>query len=318
MPTRNAFESSVVGLQHLLIFYRASTLLSFTRAGEVTGVGQPAVSRRLKELERILGHRLFERMARGVALTPAGERLRSLLAAPLEELMQVPGRLEQEMASAPSTEIVIAGGQQLLLSFLAPALFTFQRRHPELRVSVLNLLKPDIIDSVRRETADLGLVSGEEIPPDLEYHEVKRDRLCLLVPAGHPLAARRSVELAEVARHRLLLPDPRSSTRKLVEEALRVHSLQFRIGMELERWEVIREFVAMGLGVAVLPGFVAGGMPGARAIPIAHPFPPRSYGMVTSRSCPTSPLLGELMDAVGASIEDDDYADREDAGPSPT
>ncbi|HEX5940202.1 MAG TPA: LysR family transcriptional regulator, partial [Dehalococcoidia bacterium] len=270
------------------------------QAAETLGSDQPAVSRRIRELEEMLGQALFLRLGgpRGVALTPAGGKLLELTASTVEELMRLPERFEEEMSHDAPPEVKVIGGQQLLLSLLAPALFAYQERRPTVTVTVGSALKPEVLEGVRSGNADIGLTSATRIPPDLAYDEVLSDRLVLIVPGQHELATSRKVTLEQVEPYPVLVPDVHSSTRKLVEEAFRSLDRTMRVGMDLQRWEVIREFVALGLGIAVVPGFVAQGLSGVMVVELDFPFPPRSYGILTARTRHLTRPARELIEAV--------------------
>jgi DNA-binding transcriptional LysR family regulator len=294
-----------IGLTHLTTFYHAAQFLNFSQAAKALGSDQPAVSRRISELERQLGHPLFARLGgpRGVSLTPAGEKLLELAAGTVEELMRLPERFSEEMSQTGPQELRVIGGQQLLLSLLAPALFAFAERRPAVNVAVTSALKPEVIEAVRSGTADIGLTSATRIPRDLAYDEVLSDRLVLLVPANHPLTAHTSVALSDIEPFPLLVPDVHSSTRSLIDEAFRSLELTPRIGMDLQRWEVIREFVALGLGIAIVPGFVARGLSGTATLEVNFQFPRRSYGILTAKSQHLTRAARELIAGIRNAAE---------------
>lgn len=289
-----------ISLTHLSTFYQAAQLLNFSHAARALGTDQPAVSRRIRELEEQLGHPLFGRLGgpRGVSLTVAGQKLLELTAGTVEELMRLPQRFEEEMSSSEPREVRVVGGQQLLLSLLAPALFAFRELRPGVNVTVSSALKPEVIEAVRTGVADIGLTSATRIPADLSYDEVLDERLVLIVPSGHPLAAEKTVTLAEIEPCPLLVPDIHSSTRRLIDEGFQSVGLELRVGMDLQRWEVIREFVALGLGVAIVPRFVATGLAGVATVEIDFPFPRRSYGILTARTRHLNRLAAELVEAI--------------------
>jgi DNA-binding transcriptional LysR family regulator len=120
----------------------------------------------------------------------------------------------------------------------------------------------------------------------------------VIAPAKHELARLKSLDLASLAPYPLLVPDSHSTTRRLIEEAFRSQGLTPQVGMDLQRWEVIREFVALGLGVAIVPGFVADGLTGVRIVDLDFPFPPRSYGIVTARTRHLIRPARELIEAI--------------------
>jgi DNA-binding transcriptional LysR family regulator len=255
-----------IGLTHLTTFYHAAQFLNFSQAAKALGSDQPAVSRRISELERQLGHPLFARLGgpRGVSLTPAGEKLLELAAGTVEELMRLPERFSEEMSQTGPQELRVIGGQQLLLSLLAPALFAFAERRPAVNVAVTSALKPEVIEAVRSGTADIGLTSATRIPRDLAYDEVLSDR---------------------------------------IDEAFRSLELTPRIGMDLQRWEVIREFVALGLGIAIVPGFVARGLSGTATLEVNFQFPRRSYGILTAKSQHLTRAARELIAGIRNAAE---------------
>lgn len=293
-------EPAKIPLTHLLTFYQAARSLNFSRAALALGSDQPSVSRRVKELEQLTGQALFFRGSRGVRLTPAGERLLELSAQPIEAILRLPARFAEEMASAPQVEVSVIGGQQLLLSLLGPALLPFQDRNPGVRVAVVNALKPQVIDGVRSGRADVGLTSATQIPADLHYDEVVSDELVLLLPSNHRLAGADRPGLVDLANETILLPDVHSTTRQLIISAFRDVGVPLLAGMELQRWEVIREFVALGAGVAIAPSFVAGGHPGVVAATLDRGFPRRSYGVLTARTRHLVSPARELIAAIKA------------------
>jgi DNA-binding transcriptional LysR family regulator len=300
MEAMTIMNGQPIGLTHLSTFYQAAQLLNFSRAAEALGSDQPAVSRRIRELEEQLGHPLFVRLGgpRGVNLTPAGEKLLELTAGTVEELHRLPQRFKEEMSRAAPQELRVAGGQQLLLSLLAPALFDFRAQRPAVGVTVTSALKPEVVEAVRSGAADIGITSASAIPADLAYDEVLSDRLVVIAPAKHELARLKSLDLASLAPYPLLVPDSHSTTRRLIEEAFRSQGLTPQVGMDLQRWEVIREFVALGLGVAIVPGFVADGLSGVRIVDLDFPFPPRSYGILTARTRHLIRPARELIEAI--------------------
>lgn len=305
MEAMTTTHGRTIGLTHLTTFYQAAQLLNFSRAADALGSDQPAVSRRIAELEKQLGYELFSRLGgpRGVTLTPAGEKLLELTAGTVEQLMRLPERFEEEMSKAAPQELHVIGGQQLLLSLLAPALFAFRERRPSVSVSVSSALKPEVLDAVRSGTADIGLTSTEQLPADLAYDEVLSDRLALIVPVDHSLAGRGSVRLGDIEPYPLLVPDEHSSTRRLVQQAFRSLGLSLRVGMDLQRWEVIREFVALGLGIAIVPTFVARGLAGVATLELDFVFPLRSYGVVTARTRHLVRPARELIVAIHTQTE---------------
>ena len=121
------------------------------------------------------------------------------------------------------------------------------------------------------------------------------------MPLGHQLGDRSDISLADIARESVLMPDRHSSTRHIIEEAFSQAGLELQIAMELERWQVIKEFVALGQGIALVPSFSLGEDSGRFAVRrVHHGFPGLSYGIITRAGAYLSPAARSLIEAIRA------------------
>lgn len=288
-------------LQQLRCFYYAATRRSFTRAADELSTGQPSVSNHIKQLERVLGAPLFQRQRRGVELTPAGRALMDLAGPLVEAIDRLPHELAERTASLTVSEVRIAAGQELLLHLLAPVIQAFRREKPDVRLVVYARVREETQAMVARGDIDFGVAARAGLPSGLDFQEVLADELLLIVPWGHELADRDEISLADIARHPVLMPDRRSSTRRIIEEAFAQAGLELQIAMELERWQVIKEFVALDQGIALVPGFSLGRDHDRFAVRrVHHSFPSLSYGIITHAGAYLSPPARSLIEAVRA------------------
>lgn len=288
-------------LQQLRYFYYAATYRSFTRAAEELATGQPSVSNHIKQLERILGMPLFHRLRRGVELTPAGRVLLDLAGPLVEALDRLPHELAERTAALAVSEVRIAAGQELLLHLLAPVIQAFRRENPAVRLVVYARVRGETQAMVARGEIDFGVSARAGLPPGLDFQEVLSDDLLLITPWDHPLADRDDISLDQIARHPVLMPDRHSSTRHIIEEAFAQAGLELQIAMELERWQVIKEFVALGQGIALVPGFSLGDDRGRFAVRwLRHSFPCLSYGIISRAGAYLSPAARSLIEAIRA------------------
>jgi DNA-binding transcriptional LysR family regulator len=241
-------------LPHLETFAEAAEAGSFTAAARALGLTQAAVSQRIAVLEQALGVSLFLRHGGRVLLTEAGRRLhphaRRILALHAEARQAVTGR-EAPVAGDLALAASSVPGEHLLPAALA----AFRQRHPHVRVRVTVTDTQAVLDEVERGKAHLGLVGGQGDSPHLEYRPFASDRLALLVPAGHRLAARQRVSLRELGRQPLILREAGSGSRRCLEQALAragksVKDLQ--VVLEVGSNEAIKEAVLRGVGVTVL------------------------------------------------------------------
>jgi DNA-binding transcriptional LysR family regulator len=107
----------------------------------------------------------------------------------------------------------------------------------------------------------------------------------VMAPRNHPVLRAARPTLAELARYPWVMPWPRSTTRRLVERALDTAGLRARVALEAGGWEIIKRYVALGAGIAVVPAYCLerGDRRRLGARPVTHLFGPDAYGIVTRR-----------------------------------
>lgn len=286
-------------LQQLRCFYYAATHRSFTHAADELSTGQPSVSNHIKQLERVLGAPLFQRQRRGVELTTAGRALMDLAGPLVEAIDRLPHELAERTAEVTVSEVRIAAGQELLLHLLAPVIRAFRRENPNIRLIVYARVRGETQAMAARGEIDFGVAARAGLPAGLEFREVLADELSLIVPPGHELADRHDISFADIACHPVLMPDRHSSTRHIIEESFAQAGLELQIAMELERWQVIKEFVALDQGIALVPGFSLGKDHDRFVVrPVRGGFPSLSYGIITRAGAYLSPPARSLIEAI--------------------
>ncbi len=286
-------------LQQLRCFYYAATFRSFTRAAEKLSTGQPSVSNHIKLLERLLGVTLFHRHRRGVTLTDEGGILLELVSPLVEGIDRLEGEMGERAGGLAGQEVRLAAGQELLLHLVGPILEAYRRDHPAVRLVVYSSVRQQVHAMVSEDVVDFGIAARAGLPPDLESEEVLADELVLVAPAGHALAQEDQISLSDIARFPILMPAPESSTRRTIELAFEDSGLDLRVAMELERWHLIQEFVALGQGIALVPRFsVSGGGERLAIRHVRHGFPPLSYGIITRKGRHLSPATRSLIAAI--------------------
>jgi DNA-binding transcriptional LysR family regulator len=241
-------------LPHLETFARAAEQSSFTAAARSLGLTQAAVSQRIAALEADLGVPLFRREGGRVQLTDAGRRLHDfaqrIFTLHREARAEVTGRQEPlggELALAASS----IPGEHLLPGLLS----VFRRRHPHVQVKATVTDSAVALTQVEEGMAHLGLVGRKGDAAHLDYRPFARDRLVLVVPAGHPWSHHSSVSLAELGTTPLVVREAGSGSRWCLEQALARHGLSLAalsVALELGSNEAIKEAVLRGLGLAIL------------------------------------------------------------------
>src|SRR5881396_3573980 len=192
-------------LRHLRYFIGVAEEENVSRAALKLHVSQPALSRQIRDLEDELGFLLLERSAKSVRLTEAGRVF-------LNEARAVLQRTEDAVKAA---RVVAAGGRgelhvgyapSLTARFLPQTLRVFQAEMPNVRVKLHDFSTEEMLAGLREGKLQMAFVV--RLTPamlrGLRFEELARDSICLAVAPKHPLAGRRSVTLAEVAREPLI------------------------------------------------------------------------------------------------------------------
>jgi DNA-binding transcriptional LysR family regulator len=239
----------------LVVFRNVAERLSFRRAAEALYLTQPAVSLQIKALEEDLGLSLFERSGRAIVLTPAGELLlrytrqvSGLLAEAERELAALSGELAGTLSIGASTTIA----QYLLPRLLAE----FRRTAPRIEFSVLSGNTETIVAALEQHRIDLGLIEGPAHSQAVTAEPFLDDEIVLIASTAHEWSDRPFVTLQEIPSIPLLIREPGSGTRQVLELALERCGLKrssLRVAMELDSTEAIKSAVAAGLGL----GFVS-------------------------------------------------------------
>lgn len=265
-------------LRHLRYFVAVADTENVSRAALTLHVSQPALSRQIRDLEEELGFNLLDRGARSVRLTDAGRTF-------VEGARAVLRRADEAVAEA---RIIATGGSRTLdvgyamsptVRILPPALRAFQSLQPAVRVRLHDLSTEGMLTGLRDGTLHIAFLvcSTRSLLRGLRSVELARLGTCLAVPPGHPLARRRRVTLAEIARQPLIAftrkdyPDYHETLTALFAKT----GLRPRITEEHDSVSSLIAAVEAGSGVAVVTdslACVAG--PRLKLLPLSPAPPP--------------------------------------------
>jgi DNA-binding transcriptional LysR family regulator len=234
----------------LKTFIEVAKLRSFSRAAERVLRSQPAVSAQIRQLEQEYGHRLFDRTAKAVRLTPAGEVVLEY-AQQLLSLRTDSARAISEWNGTLNGTLSIGANEGTFLYVLPKVFAKYHRKFPRVRLSVYRSFTHKVSEKVEEGTLDIGVLTMPVKSPSLKVVPVFRDRILLMVGTGSPLFNKRSATLQEIARQPLIIPKT-GSIRKLMEKNLRPHREHLNITMELTSLTMIKQFVATGFGVSLI------------------------------------------------------------------
>ena len=241
-------------LEQLRIFLAVAERQHVTRAAEVLGLTQSAVSAAVSALEARHGVRFFDRVGRRIVLTETGAAFMAEARAVLDRAETAEMMLE-DLAREPRGRLRIHASQTVASYWLPPRLVALREMHPgiELRLTVGNTAQ--VADAVQEGAADLGLVEGAVAHGDLHRQVVARDRLVLVMAAGHPWADRGAAPLDELTAQTWILREPGSGTRSEFESWLAGQGLSVTalpLALELPSNEAVLNAVAASRCLAAL------------------------------------------------------------------
>jgi DNA-binding transcriptional LysR family regulator len=277
---------------------------SFTRAAERCLVVQSALSHQVARLEKDLGARLFDRTSRRVRVTAAGEAF--LPAA--RQALEAAERARQEVAAAVGEirgRLVIGSIPTVTAVDLPAVLREYRQRHPQVRITLRAGASERLAEQVREGTLHAAFLG---VQPGFRLHGVRdqvlaRGELVAVVDPGHPLAALAAedeVDLRRLAGEAFVDFAAGSAARAQSEEAFAAAGLRREVAFEVSGVELLARMVRNGLGIALLPGEFAAGLPGVRCVRVRDA-PVRIERLVYSRFTP-SPAAGAFLALLGASL----------------
>jgi DNA-binding transcriptional LysR family regulator len=185
-------------------------------------VSQPALSRRLRVLEKLANVRLLERSRRGVSPTPAGTRLYLAARRVLAEDDAIEGLMGGVLAHGVPARL--AASPTMAESVLPKLLVDFEERHERhLSIELTIVSSAMVRELVREGRVDLGLAAtcrSVQECGSLAQIPLCEDEVVVIVPRGHPWAAVEEIDLEEFLGTRMIMRDPRADTRRTVDAEL--------------------------------------------------------------------------------------------------
>lgn len=243
-------------LRHFRIFVATAETGQVSKAAAVLFTSQPVVTEAIKALETEIGVKLFDRHAKGVALTSEGTTFllhaRSVLAA-AAEAMQAPQRIRHDMTGT----FKLACTHTVAAYYLPPLLARFKRQFPGIRVELIELTRSEIEQSLLTGEIELALclTSPLEHFDEIDTDVLTRSKRRLWLPANHPLLNKKRVSLKDVQPEPYILltiDDAAQTTERYWQAA----GMQPNVIFQTTSMEAIRNLVAIGFGVTILSDMV--------------------------------------------------------------
>jgi LysR family transcriptional regulator, low CO2-responsive transcriptional regulator len=235
----------------LQTFLEVARHASFSRAAEKRFRTQPAISSQIRALEDEVGAKLFDRSGGKVSLTAAGKAFQKYTQDTLDARKAMLTALA-EMEHVPRGAITVGANEGTCLHILPEVFADFKKQYPDVSINIKRSDYAKILESVTDNSVDFGVVSLPVKDNRLTVVLIHQDELVIIAPPGHPLGKIKSASVGDLAKYPLVLPKG-GHTRDALDELFRERRLKPNYSMELDSSELLKRFVAAGMGV----GFIA-------------------------------------------------------------
>ena len=242
----------MLDLNRLNVFIHVAATQSCSKAAKRLHLSQPTVSKHIQNLEAELNVKLFDREGAQFRITNAGMTLLPWARKMVRQSTEVQAMM-QSMQDSVVGQLRIActtTAGKYVLPHLAER---FRQRYPGVQIFIQPCVRQDMTARLLAEDADLGVVSSEVKENDLECQYFFTDHVSFIVPEKHPLSKRDSIEPAELLDVPIILREPTSGTRQVLQSELAKHDISFdemNVLMEVGNAEAIVSAVAGGVGAS--------------------------------------------------------------------
>ncbi|MFA7679706.1 MAG: LysR family transcriptional regulator [Pigmentiphaga sp.] len=248
--------------RQLELFMRVAQEGSFSRAAVALGVGQPYLSKQIRQMEVEIRKTLFHRHGRGIVLTDAGEQFLAFAKSVLHQYdaaRQMIAKQESEITGRASVGMPPSLGRVLSV----PLVKAFSERFPRAQLSIVESLSVSLCEQLITDKIDAALVYDPRPSSLLDIHPIVREPLCLISRLDPEDELQRPLSLKDLSQYRLIFPSGPHPLRAIVEAEGAKQGLELQVTFEVDGVESILSLVKEGYGAAVVPfNVVRAGMQG--------------------------------------------------------
>ena len=239
-------------LVDLRLMIRVAEANSLTRGAKAVYMSVPTASTRIKNIEDSIGIKLFYRTSQGVTLTLPGQAFVHHARLVLGQLEHLSGDL-QEYAKGIKGHLRVFANTTALGEFLPPVLRAYLLAHPDVNIDLRERLSGDIVRAVSDGQTDIGIVAGTVRTENLEVIPYRRDRLVLVVPRDHPMAALPSVAFVDTLELEHIGLHESSAIHAFLRQICSGLHRTIRLRIQVGNFEAACRMIEATVGVSVLP-----------------------------------------------------------------
>ena len=239
-------------LEHLRLFREIAHARNVSHGAEVCGMSQSAASQYLHETERLLGVQLLDRSTRPVELTEAGRLYYEFCRDVLRRQEEFEESLDKLKGQVQGT-VRVAAIYSVGLSDMSRLELELSRRMPQAELLVEYLRPEKVYDAVLTDQADLGLVSYPESNREITAIPWREEKMMVAAAPSHPLAARETLDLADLAQQNFVAFDDELRVGREVKRYIRDNGAQLNVVMHFDNIQTMKEAVVLGSSISIMP-----------------------------------------------------------------
>jgi DNA-binding transcriptional LysR family regulator len=259
-----------IDLTTLRLFVAVCEEKNLTRAAAREGIAASAVSKRLNDFELTFGVTLFARLAKGMALTPAGEALLHHARLTLLNIEKIAAELS-EYSQGVRGHVRMLANLSAIVQFLPEDLSGFFSAHDLLKIDLKERPSADVVQGIEDGSAEIGICSGETQSRNLQSFHYRFDHLVVVVRADHPLASRAALQFAETLDFDHIGLHAASSIYLRSQYAAAQGGKSLRLRIHVPGFDAVCRMVQADMGIGLIPDRafeIIGAAMGLRSIPL--------------------------------------------------
>ena len=239
-------------IESLKVFCDLAETESFTKAAQINGVTQSAVSQQISSLERLFKSLLIERSKKKFRLTREGQVLYDYSKQIIQTYESLDSKL-QDLKDIISGTIRVATIYSIGLHDLPPYIKKFMKNYPTVNIHVEYRRANQVYEDVFSNVVDLGLVAYPIKDSKLEIIPLRKEPLVLICHPQHPFAKQKTMKLKQLVDQKVIGFEPDIPTRKALDKILRTYGVDVKHVMEFDNVETVKRAVEIDAGISIVP-----------------------------------------------------------------
>lgn len=245
-------EDKTVQIESIKMFCDLAETESFTKAAQINGITQSAVSQQIRAMERHFSCHLVERSKKRFRLTREGEMLKQYGLGLVRSYDELVCKL-QELKDVVSGTIRLATIYSFGLHDLPLYLRRFLRKYPAVSVQVEYRRANQVYEDLLSNVVDIGMVAYPVRDSKLEIIPLHRDKMVMIMSVDHPFAKKKTIRLKELDGQKFVGFETGTPTRKAVDKLFRENGINIRMVMEFDNVETVKRAVEINNGISLVP-----------------------------------------------------------------